>query len=156
MPLVKSLTERFNVKLYGLGESLRSLEMEDLARLKAGGKEGDVAEAIDRLADQHSMAVLFSDGNLKWRDDASKRLPLIAVPLGDPKGYKDILIKAVRAPVMAFRGREAVIDVTVKGYGYKGLSFPVHLKDGSKLITAKNVSFNDPSAEVDDPSLLHT
>jgi uncharacterized membrane protein len=49
---------------------------------------------------------------------------------------------------MAFRGREVVIDVTVKGYGYKGLTFPVHLKEGSKLITAKNVSFNDASAEV--------
>ncbi len=67
MPLLKSLTERFNIKLYGLGESLRSLETEDLAGLKAGGKEGDLAEAIDRLADKHSMAVLFSDGNLKWR-----------------------------------------------------------------------------------------
>ena len=150
MPLLKSLTERFNIKLYGLGESLRSLETEDLAGLKAGGKEGDLAEAIDRLADKHSMAVLFSDGNLKW-DDPSKRLPLVAVPLGDPKGYKDILIKAVQAPAMAFRGREVVIDVTVKGYGYKGLTFPVHLKDGSKLITAKSVSFNGPSSEVTIP-----
>jgi uncharacterized membrane protein len=150
MPLLKSLTERFNIKLYGLGESLRSLETEDLAGLKAGGKEGDLAEAIDRLADKHSMAVLFSDGNLKW-DDPLKRLPLVAVPLGDPKGYKDILIKAVQAPAMAFRGREVVIDVTVKGYGYKGLTFPVHLKDGSKLITAKNVSFNDHSSEVTVP-----
>jgi len=147
-PLLKSLTERFNIKLYGLGESLRSLEAEDLAGLKAGGKEGDLAEAIDGLVDKHSMVVLFSDGNLKWKDDPSKRPPLVAVPLGDPKGYKDILIKAVQAPAMAFRGREVVIDVTVKGYGYKGLTFPVHLKDGTKLITAKNVSFDDPSAEV--------
>ena len=150
-PLVKSLTEKFDIKLYGLGESLKSLEVEDLAGLKAGEKEGDVAEAIDRLTDKHSMAVLFSDGNLKWKEDPSKRLPLVAVPLGDPKGYKDILIKTIQAPAMAFRGREVVIDVTVKGYGYKGLTFPVHLKDGSKLITAKNVSFNDPSAEVTIP-----
>jgi hypothetical protein len=28
-PLLKSLTERFNIKLYGLGESLRSLEAKD-------------------------------------------------------------------------------------------------------------------------------
>jgi uncharacterized membrane protein len=150
-PLLKSLAERFNVKLYGLGESLRSLETEDLAGLKAGGKEGDLAEAVDRLADKHSMAVLFSDGNLVIKDDPLKRLPLIAVPVGDPKGYKDILIKAVQAPAMAFRGREVVIDVTVKGYGYKGLIFPVHLKDGGKVITAKNVSFKDPTGEVTIP-----
>jgi uncharacterized membrane protein len=150
-PLVKSLTEKFDIKLYGLGESLKSLEVEDLAGLKAGEKGGDVAEAIDRLANKHSMAILFSDGNLKWREGPSKGLPLVAVPLGDPKGYKDIVIKTIQAPAMAFRGREVVIDVTVRGYGYKGLTFPVHLKDGSKLITAKNVSFNDPSAEVTIP-----
>ena len=149
--LLKSLAERFSIQLYGLGESLRSLEMEDLAGLKAGGREGDLREAIDRLADKHSMAVLLSDGNLAMKDEPSKRLPLVAVPVGDPKGYKDILIKAVQAPAMAFRGREVVIDITVKGYGYKGLTFPVHLKDGSKLITAKNVSFNDHAAEVTIP-----
>jgi len=151
MPLLKSLTERFDIKLYGLGESLKSLKVEDLAELKAGEKEGDVSEAIERLDDKHSMAILFSDGNLKWGGEPSKHLPLVAVPLGDPRGYKDILIKSVRAPTMAFRGREVVIDVTVKGYGYKGLTFPVHLKDGNKLITAKNISFNDPSAEVTIP-----
>jgi uncharacterized membrane protein len=150
-PLLKSLTERFNIKFYGLGESLRPLEAEDLSRLKAGGREGDLTEAIDRLADRHSMAVLISDGNLKWKDDPSKRFPFFAVPLGDPKGYKDILIKSVQAPAMAFRGREVTLDITVKGYGYKGLTFPVHLKDGSKIITAKNVSLNDHSAEVTIP-----
>jgi uncharacterized membrane protein len=150
-PLVKSLTERLDIKLYGLGESLKSLEAEDLAGLKAGGKTGDVTEAIDWLADKHSMAVLLSDGNLNWKEVPSKRLPLIAVPLGDPKSYKDILIKSIQAPAMAFRGREVVIDVTVKGYGYKGLTLPVHLKEGNKLITAKNVSFNEPSAEVTIP-----
>ncbi len=148
MPLLKSLAERFNVKLFGLGESLRSLETEDLGKLKAGGKEGDLTEAVDRLADTHSMVVLFSDGNLKWKSDFSRRLPVVAVPMGDPKGYQDILIKAIQAPAMAFRGREVVIDVTVKGYGYKGLTLPVHLKEGKKLITAKNISFNENAAEV--------
>jgi uncharacterized membrane protein len=153
-PLLKSLTERFNIKLYGLGESLRSLGGEDLVGLKAGRKEGDLAEAVESLAEKHSMALLFSDGNLKWKGDPLKRLPLVAVPLGDTKGYKDILIKAVQAPAMAFRGREVVMDVTLKGYGYKGLTFPVHLKDGGKLITAKNVSFNDPFAEVTIPLIF--
>jgi uncharacterized membrane protein len=151
MPLLKSLTERFNVKLFGLGESLRSLETEDLGNLKAGGKEGDLTEAIDQLAGKHSMIVLLSDGNLKWKNDFLRRLPVVAVPIGTPKGYQDILIKAIQAPAMAFRGREVVIDVTVKGYGYKGLTLPVHLKEGRKLITVKNISFNENAAEVTIP-----
>ena len=150
-PLLESLTERFNVNLFGLGESLRSLETEDLGNLKAGGKEGDLTEAIDKLTDKHSMVVLLSDGNLKWKRDFSRRLPVVAVPMGDPKGYQDILIKAIQAPAMAFRGREVVIDVTAKGYGYKGLTLPVHLKEGRKLITAKNISFKENPAEVTIP-----
>lgn len=39
-PLLKSLSEKFSVRLYGLGESLRSMEAGELAGLKAGGKEG--------------------------------------------------------------------------------------------------------------------
>ena len=148
MPLLKSLTERFNIKLFGLGESLRSLETENLGNLKAGGKEGDLTEATEKLAGKHSMVVLLSDGNLKWKSDFSRRLPVVAVPIGDPKGYQDILIKAIQAPAMAFRGRKVVIDVTVKGYGYKGLTIPVHLKEGRKLITAKNISFNENTAEI--------
>ncbi len=151
MPLLSSLADRFNIKLYGLGESLRPLEMEELSSLKAGGREGNLTEAIDQLADKHSMAVLLSDGNVKWKEPYSKSLPLFAIPLGDSKGYKDILIKAVRAPTLAFRSREVMIDVTVKGYNYNGLTVPIHLKEGNKLITAKTVTFNDPSAEVTIP-----
>ena len=52
MPLLKSLAERFNIKLYGLGESLRSLETEDVAIMRPGGKEGDLTEAMEKLREK--------------------------------------------------------------------------------------------------------
>ena len=146
-PLLKSLSERFEVRLYGFDETLRAIKVEELNSLKAEGKKGDLTDALEKLAGKSSLAVLLSDGNLKWEGGNSKGLPIIAVPMGDSGGYKDILIKAIKAPALAFRGREVAIDVTVKGYGYSRLTVPVILKDGERLITAKSVRLIDNSGE---------
>jgi uncharacterized membrane protein len=146
-PLIRSLSERYEVRLYAFDETLRAIKPEELNSLKAEGKKGDLTDALGKLAGKSSLALLLSDGNLKWEGGNSKGLPLLAVPMGDSGGYKDILIKTVQAPAWAFRGREVSIDVTVKGYGYSGLTLPVILKDGQRLITAKTVRLRDTSGE---------
>ncbi len=147
-PLLKSLTERFEVRLYALGESLRPIEAGQLGGLKAEGKAGDLSDALKELNGKSSLAVLLSDGNVKWENPNSKDLPLLALPVGDPKEYKDLLIKEIRAPALAFRGRPVSVDVTIKSYGYHGLTAPVVLKDGSKVLAVKNVRINESPGEV--------
>ena len=147
-PLLKSLSERYEVRLYGVGESLRATEAKELANLKAEGMKGNVSEILKELSGKNTLALLLSDGNLKWNESQSKNLPIVTVPLGSSGEYKDILIKAVKAPPLAFRGREVMIDVTIKSYGYTGLTLPVLLKEGSKLLTAKNTRINASPSEV--------
>jgi uncharacterized membrane protein len=147
-PLLKSLRERFEVRLYGMGESLRPIEAKELADLKAHGLKGDLNEILKALSGKNALALLLSDGNLKWKEGESGTLPVVTIPLGNAGEYKDILIKAVKAPSLAFRGREVMIDVTLKSYGYTGFSIPVLLKEGSKLITAKNTRINASPGEV--------
>ncbi len=147
-PLLQSLSQKFEVGVYGLADSLRPLESGDLGRLKAGGNKGDLSEVIKALNGKHSVAILLSDGNLKWNGSQSKQLPMLTVAAGSPKTYQDILIKGIKAPALAFRGREVVIDVTIKSYGYTGLVFPVLLKDSEKLLTAKNIGVQDNPGEV--------
>ncbi len=147
-PLLKSLSERFEVRLYGLGESLRTIEAKELADLKAEGMQGNLSEILKELSGKNTLALLLSDGNLRWNEGQSSNLPVITVPLGITREYKDILIKAVKAPSLVFRGREVMIDVTIKSYGYTGLSLPVLLKEGSKLLTAKNTRINTSPGEV--------
>lgn len=147
-PLLQSLSQKFEVGVYGLADSLRPLESGDLGRLKAGGNKGDLGEVIKALNGKHSVAILLSDGNLRWNGSQAKQLPILTVAIGSPKTYQDILIKGIKAPALAFRGREVVIDVTIKSYGYTGLVFPVLLKDAEKLLTAKNVSVQDNPGEV--------
>lgn len=147
-PLLRSLSEKFEVSLYGLGDWLRPLEAGDLGRLKAGGNKGDVSEALKSLGVKNSVAVLLSDGNVGWNETQAQQLPTITVPVGNPKAYRDILIKGIKAPALAFRDREVIIDVTIKSYGYMGLTLPVLLKDSGKLLTAKHIHIQADPGEV--------
>ena len=143
--LIGSLSKKYEVHVYGLADSLRPLEFGDLARLQAAGSKGDVSEALKAISDKNSVAVLLSDGNLKWNDNRAQLLPTVTVPFGDPETYQDILIKGISAPPLAFRDRNVTIDVTLKNYGYTGLTLPVLLKDSGRLLGAENISFQaDP------------
>ncbi len=138
-PLLKSLAEKFEVRVYALGESFQDINPEKLRTLRAAGGKGDLSEAAAKLAGKNSAVLLISDGKVKWGGNNSTGLPIITIPVGDEEKYRDILIKSVKAPAMAFRGREVVIDVAVKGYGYAGQTLPVVLQEGEKLLTARNV-----------------
>jgi len=146
--LLSSLSEKFDVKLYALGASLNPIEAAELSNLKADGKSSGLTEALAKLDKQDTPAILLSDGNLHG-GSASQTNPLVtAVPLGDPETYKDILIKDIRVPAMAFRGREVPIDVTIKSYGYTGLALPVLLRDGPRVLMTKSSSINKSPGEV--------
>ncbi len=147
-PLLRSLSEKFEVSVYGLADSLRPLEAGDLGRLKAGGNKGNVSEALKSLSAKNSVAVLLSDGNVRWNGSEAQQLPTITVPVGNSKAYRDILIRGIKAPALAFRDREVIIDVTIKSYGYMGLTLPVLLKDSGKLLTAKHIPIQTDPGEV--------
>jgi len=146
--LLKSLAERYEVRLYAVGDSMKALDGRELSSLKASERQVDLGEALKSLGREKSLAILLSDGNLNWEENGSSTLPLIAVPVGDTGDYKDILIKDIKAPGLAFRGREVLIHVTIKSYGYTGLTIPVLLKEGNRLLTAKNVTINKTSDEI--------
>ena len=144
---LNTLAKRFDVRLYSLGESLRPIDAKELKNLKAEGKRGDLNDALERLRGKNAFAILLSDGNLKWEEGPAADLPLLVLPVGDPKGYKDILIKSVKTPSIAFRGRGVSIDIVMKSYGYTGLTLPVVLKEGNKVLAAKNARLSESPAE---------
>jgi uncharacterized membrane protein len=148
LPLLRSLGEKYDVSVYGLSDSLRPLESGDLSRLTAGGNKGDVTETLKSLSAKNSLAVLFSDGNLRWNSSQGQQLSTLTVAMGNPKAYRDILISEVSAPALAFRGREVVIDITVKSYGYAGVTLPILLQDSGKLLVAKDMRLETDPAEL--------
>jgi uncharacterized membrane protein len=147
-PLLRSLGDKFEVSIYGLSDSLRPLANGDLERLTAGGNKGDVAEALQSLSAKHAVAVLFSDGNLRWSTGQGQPLSTLTVAMGNSEAYRDILITGISAPALAFRDREVVIDIAVKSYGYQGVTLPVLLQDSGKLLAAKDVRLQTDPTEL--------
>lgn len=147
-PILHSLSEKFDVNLYSLGESLMTLKTEELAQLRPGKKKGNLPDAMSKLSGKVSLAILVSDGNLKWDGNVAASFPILSLPLGDLKEYKDILVKMVKAPNLAFRGRETGIDVIIKSYGYQGMTLPLILKEGERIIAAKEIRIHESPAEI--------
>ncbi len=155
-PLLASLEERYDVKLYALGDSLREIEGRDLSALKPVKQSSGFNDALREISGKASLVIFLSDGTTKpettqgvvnsplagsSQGSLSKELPVLTIPVGDPNAYKDILISGVKAPPVAFRGREVTIDATITNRGYKNVTVPVLLQEGSKLVTAKSVHF---------------
>ena len=159
-PLLTSLAETYEVRLYRLGEAFRQLDAGELSGVKPDGKDSDLNDALRKLAGKVSLAMLLSDGtsmpqkapygqpDSPSNGSPANQLPVLAIPVGDADTYRDILISFVKAPPVAFRGREVKIDATVTGQGYKDVTVPVLLKNGAKLVTAKSVHFNKSSESV--------
>ncbi len=61
-PLLTSLAETSEVRLYRLDDAFRELDAGELSGLKPGGKGGDLNAAIRKLTGKASLALLLSDG----------------------------------------------------------------------------------------------
>ncbi len=146
-PLLRSLSERFNIRIYKLGDYLRPLREEDILNLRPQRRSIDLKEGLKELGVTESMILLFSDGNLKWDGEIQKGPPIFTIPMGNPDDYRDILIKEIKSPSFAFRGREVLIDVTFKSYGYKGNRLPVILREGGKIISTKSLHIKESPFE---------
>ena len=146
--LLNSLSEEFDTRIYTLTPPLNPVEVGELSGLKAEGSIADLTDTLEKLDKQNTAAILLSDGNLHWRGVRQTEVPLVVVPFGDPETYKDILIKEIKSPTLAFRGREVAIDATIKSYGYTGITLPVLLKDGNRLVKTKGLSLTKSPAEV--------
>ncbi len=147
-PLLKTLSERFEVQVYALGESTRPVEAGEVSNLKPAGGMGDLNAVIGRLSSRNVLPILLSDGRAKWEGKGASPFPFFTVPVGDPGDYRDIWIQKLKAPAIAFRGREVRIEAVLKSHGFRPMTLPVSLRDGQKLLTAQSIRFQGDPAEV--------
>lgn len=156
--LLNSLADKYDVRLYTFGETLRPISPGEVSALNPQEKDSDLLAALSRLATQGqasapALALVLSDGNLRLDQEGEKaiaglNIPLWTYPVGDLKGYKDVAIKEIKAPGLAFRGKPVTIDFVVKSYGYQDISFPVILNRGDKVLASKTVRVGaDPFQE---------
>ncbi|MEE8448552.1 MAG: glutamine amidotransferase [Thermodesulfobacteriota bacterium] len=152
VPLLDRLTEKYDVSLYSFAEGLRSLDAGELTALNARGRASDLISALFRIGDsgrlpRPALALILSDGKIRWDGEAEKLLsrlevPLWTVPLANLADYKDLAITEVRVPDLAFRDKPVRIDFTIKGYGYAGTSVSIVLKRKEKLLARTSAHIN--------------
>lgn len=152
VPILNKLTEKYDVSLYSFADGLRSLEASELAGLNAQGRLSELISALFRMGDsgelpRAALALILSDGKIRWDAEAEKllsrlKVPLWTVPLASLEGYRDLAITEVKVADLAFRDKPVRIDLTIKGYGYAGTSIPVVLKRKEKLLARTSALIN--------------
>jgi uncharacterized membrane protein len=151
--LLSALSATYDVRLYALGHDLRPLGAAELGTLKADARHADLPGALKSLAGRTSAVFLVSDGAGVGSPPVSSSPaggtpPVVAFPLATNGAYRDVMISALRFPSVVFRERETTIEVTVRNRGYDGIMVPVFLKEGDKLLAARNVRLGGPNGDV--------
>jgi hypothetical protein len=151
-PLVESLARDFDLRLYRFDEHARAVSREELASLTPDGRATDIVQSVLDVQQEYQGTplagmVVMSDGIVTTGSagvEAAKHggSPVVTVGLGDPEHYRDIQIAAVEAPNFAFLHSSVEIEVTVKGWGYKGQVIPLVLKQEGRILSTSSLTLD--------------
>lgn len=140
---------------YVFDESLKPSSEDFINTSAPDGKGTDIGGLIKGLKERHESGeidsvILFSDGADRGRDiEGVLRdvgFPIYTV-FPSEEVARDIWIESVKGNEVAFVRYPVPIEVVVKSHGFKGISLPVILKEGDKLVSIAEVSIEPGSGE---------
>jgi uncharacterized membrane protein len=148
-PLLETLARDFDLRLYRFDERAHAIGRDELAPLIADGRATDIMQSLQDVHQEYrdtplAGVVVMSDGIVTAGDarvEAARQggIPVVTIGLGDPERYRDIQIAAIEAPNFAFLHSSVDIEVTVKGWGYKGQVIPLVLKQEGRILSTSNL-----------------
>ncbi len=148
-PLLESLLQDFDLRLYRFDEHARAISQDELAVLPSDGRATDIMQSLLDVQQEYlntplAGAVVLSDGIVTAGSvgvDAARQggMPVVTIGLGDPERYRDIQIAAVEAPNFAFVHSSVDIEVTVKSWGYRGQVVPLVLKQEGRILSTSSL-----------------
>ncbi|MBN2362274.1 MAG: hypothetical protein JXR83_22670 [Deltaproteobacteria bacterium] len=158
-PGLRRLAESVDIELYRVAESALPVAGESaLLQAPPNGQRSDLLAALAAIAPDAgkrplAAVALISDGadnaDLQSGDPErgrpvveALRAPLWAVPVGDPKRFRDLAIEEVVADDFAFVRNEIEIEVAVSAHGIEAKSVPVTLRDGGQVIAVVNAAID--------------
>jgi uncharacterized membrane protein len=161
--LVKQLQERFQVRLYKLTDHLGRLEAYDkggLEKLTAAGTSTHIGDSLKQvLADAASLpigaVVLLSDGadnsggiDLETISEVRRqRIPIHTIGFGREKMAHDVELTGVETAARALPDSRLSATVTFHQHGYSGTKAKVFIKDGGKVLAARDITFKADGVE---------
>ncbi|MBI2371084.1 MAG: hypothetical protein HYV08_12765 [Deltaproteobacteria bacterium] len=153
--LLEALSRDYEVRLYTLHAPAR-LGTAELQAVTPAGRSTPLAAAFVRATNDVPAAppvalVLLSDGRVESPDELlrtarSLNLPVYTVSVGNPARFRDIFLTELRAPALAFRDKPVTIEAQVRAYGYAGLTVPVSLRRGGRVVRTTQVQLAEAGA----------
>ena len=146
---LQTLEEHYQINLYQLDDTVRTLPREGLEHLQGGGHTTDIIGSLVTLLEEHSTAppvgvLLFSDGRHHGSDlglDYLRQadIPVVAVGVGTPETYRDVRIASVQAPTLTFLHYPVEIQATLQAWGFRGERIPVTLKRSGRVVDTQSI-----------------
>jgi uncharacterized membrane protein len=149
--LVKSLSERFQVRLYKFGKEPERIP--DTSKLTASAPASRIGDTLERvLAESSSLPlgaiVLLSDGadnsggiNLETISAIRRqRIPVHTIGFGREHPEKDVEVLDAVVPARALPQSKLTAAVTLQSYGLSGTKAKLVARDGGKVLASQDVS----------------
>jgi uncharacterized membrane protein len=156
--LIKSLQERFQVRYYRLSDQLQRLDK--LENLTASGQATHIGDSLKEvLADAQSLpigaVVLASDGadnsggiDLETISEVRRqRIPIHTIGFGREKMSHDVEITEVQLPARALPESRLAAVVSFHQHGYSGTKVKLTIREGSKVLAARDITFKNEGVE---------
>jgi len=138
----------------GLGsDPLRAIRWAQAGGDAPAGPGGRGAPSTTLRPERLSGILLLSDGGdttgSAWPPaDAGDFPPVVGVGFGSPQDFRDISLHEVRAPRIAFQGKEVNLEVTLSVRGFTGRKLPVALTREGRVVRTQTVDIRqDPTRQ---------
>ena len=150
--LLKSLGERFAVRLFAFSEDLRRID--DPAELQFLGETSRLGLALEDAAAELANLplaglVVLTDGadNAPGSMDETlltlkaRGLPVYPVGIGAESFDREIEISRVESPRRVLKGSSLMVEVTVEQRGFEGETLTLEVEDDGRIVSTQEVSF---------------
>ena len=149
-PLLKSLSDRFMVRIFGF--STTAARVGQAKDLRFGGAQTKIGSALDGARDELAGlpvagVVLITDGaDTSETSIASsllglkaQKLPVFTVAVGSERLPRDIQIDRVSTPAKVLKDASIFVDVVVTNSGYGGRTVSVDVEDEGRIVGSQKV-----------------
>ena len=149
--LLKSLSDRFQVRLYEFGkEPVRIQNPDQLKATEPASRIGDTLERV--LAESSSLplgaVVMLSDGadNSGGIDLQTisairrQRIPVHTIGFGREQPERDVEIVDAVVPARALPQSKLTAEVTLQSYGISGEKTRLSVRDGAKTLASREIA----------------
>ncbi|HZT38060.1 MAG TPA: glutamine amidotransferase [Bryobacteraceae bacterium] len=151
--LLQSLRERFQVRLYRLGDAVDRIERPE--QLTATANATRIGEGLKQIVAESSSLpvgaiVLLSDGadnsggiDLETISELRRhQIPVHTVGFGREQFAHDVELSDMQAPAKALAESRVLAVVTVRQHGYSGQRARLVLRDGGKALASQEITFH--------------